>query len=86
MPEITTGDRLLLLLPFLMWLIAALLAWVLVTRLFIRPLRQLQRSVVRYEPGDAEFTLPRTHGPGDGDPGASRRIRKGGRAGRGVGA
>ena len=62
-PEITTGDRLLLLLPFLMWLVAALLAWVLVNRLFIRPLRQLQRSVVRYEPGDPEFTLPRTMGP-----------------------
>src|SRR5215204_4012548 len=28
-PEITTGDRLLLLLPFMMWLVAALLAWVL---------------------------------------------------------
>ena len=62
-PEITTGDRLILLLPFLMWLVAALLAWVLVNRLFIRPLRQLQRSVVRYEPGDPEFTLPRTMGP-----------------------
>jgi two-component system, sensor histidine kinase PdtaS len=62
-PQITTGDRLLLLLPFLMWLVAALLAWVLVTRLFIRPLRQLQRSVVLYEPGDPEFTLPRTMGP-----------------------
>jgi two-component system, sensor histidine kinase PdtaS len=62
-PEITTGDRLLLLLPFLMWLVAALLAWLLVNRLFIRPLRQLQRSVVQYEPGDPEFTLPRTMGP-----------------------
>ena len=62
-PEITTGDRLLLLLPFLMCLVAALLAWVLVNRLFIRPLRQLQRAVVRYEPGDPEFTLPRTMGP-----------------------
>ena len=62
-PEITTGDRLLLLLPFLMWLVAALLAWVLVNRLFIRPLRHLQRYVVSYEPGDPEFTLPRTMGP-----------------------
>ena len=62
-PQITTGDWLLLMLPLLMWLIAALLAWVLVTRLFIRPLRQLQRYVVQYEPGDAEFTLPRTLGP-----------------------
>ena len=62
-PQITTGDRLLLMLPLLMWLVAALLAWVLVTRLFIRPLRQLQRYVVSYEPGDGEFTLPRTLGP-----------------------
>ena len=51
-PRVTTGDRLLLLLPFLMWIVAALLTWVLVSRLFIRPLRQLQRAVVRYEPGD----------------------------------
>ena len=62
-PEITTGDRLLLMLPFLMCLVAALLAWVLVNRLFIRPLRQLQRSVVSYEPGDPEFSLPPTLGP-----------------------
>lgn len=62
-PMITTEDRLLLMLPLLMWLIAALLAWVLVTRLFIRPLRQLQRYVVQYQPGDPGFTLPRTLGP-----------------------
>ncbi len=62
-PMITTGDRLLLLLPFLMWIVAALLTWVLVTRLFIRPLRQLQRAVVRYEPGDADFVLPQKLGP-----------------------
>lgn len=62
-PVITTGDRLLLLLPFLMWLIAALLTWVLVTRLLIRPLRQLQRAVVQYEPGEGEFILPRKMGP-----------------------
>jgi len=63
LPMITTGDRLVLLLPFLMWLIAALLTWVLVTRLLIRPLRTLQRSVVRYEPGDADFVLPNKLGP-----------------------
>jgi two-component sensor histidine kinase len=62
-PGITTGDRLLLLLPVLMWLIAGLLSWVLVTRLFIRPLKFLQRSVAEYEPGDAELLLPRKLGP-----------------------
>ena len=62
-PVIATADRLLLLLPVLMWLIAGLLSWVLVTRLFIRPLKMLQRSVVEYEPGDAELLLPRKLGP-----------------------
>ncbi|HET6941151.1 MAG TPA: sensor histidine kinase [Sphingomicrobium sp.] len=63
LPMITTGDRLLLLLPFLMWIIAGLLTWVLVTRLLIRPLRALQRAVVRYEPGEPEFALPKRLGP-----------------------
>lgn len=62
-PMITTGDRLLLLLPFLMWLIAALLTWVLVSRLLIRPLRRLQQAVVSYQPGDSDFELPRKLGP-----------------------
>jgi two-component sensor histidine kinase len=62
-PMITTGERLVLLLPFLMWIVAALLTWFLVSRLLIRPLRQLQLSVVRYEPGDAELALPRKLGP-----------------------
>ena len=60
---ITTGERLILLLPFLMWVVAALLTWVLVTRLLIRPLRQLQRSVASYEPGDSELALPQKLGP-----------------------
>jgi two-component system, sensor histidine kinase PdtaS len=62
-PMITTGDRLMLLLPFLMWLIAALITWILVTRLLIRPLRQLQRAVVRFEPGEPGFVLPDKLGP-----------------------
>ena len=62
-PMITTGERLILLLPFLMWIVAALLTWLLVSRLLIRPLRQLQRSVVSYEPGGDDFTLPRKLGP-----------------------
>jgi two-component system, sensor histidine kinase PdtaS len=63
LPMITTGDRLILLLPFLMWLVAALLTWVLVTRLLIRPLRRLQQAVVRYQPGAAALGLPRRLGP-----------------------
>jgi two-component sensor histidine kinase len=60
--RITTLDRALLLLPVLMWVLAALLTWLLVSRLLIRPLRQLQGAVIRYEPGQ-ELTLPRKLGP-----------------------
>jgi len=59
---ITTADKLVLLLPVLMWVLAALVAWVLVTRLLIRPLKQLQRAVIRYTPGE-ELNLPQKLGP-----------------------
>ena len=62
-PSITTVDRLLLSLPVAMWVIAALMTWLMVTRLLIRPLRQLQRAVIRYQPGDAKLSLPSKLGP-----------------------
>ena len=60
--RITNSDRLVLLLPVLMWVLAALVAWVLVTRLLIRPLKQLQRAVIHYSPGE-ELNLPQKLGP-----------------------
>lgn len=60
--RITVADRLVLLLPVLMWVLAALVTWLLVTRLLIRPLRELQRAVGRYHPG-GELTLPQKLGP-----------------------
>jgi two-component system, sensor histidine kinase PdtaS len=62
-PTITAGDRLLLLLPLLMWVAAALITWSLVSRLLIQPLRRLQRAVIRFQPGDSAETLPRKLGP-----------------------
>src|SRR5574338_804159 len=62
MARVTTVDRLQLLLPVLMWILAALVVWVLVGRLLIRPLKQLQRAVIRYEPG-SPLNLPRKLGP-----------------------
>ncbi len=50
--SITAMEQVLILLPVLMWAIAALLSWWLVHRLLIRPLRRLQRSVTAYQPGD----------------------------------
>ena len=60
--RIATVDQLLLLLPVLMWVAAALITWLLVSRLLVRPLKQLQRAVLRYQPGDS-LDLPRKLGP-----------------------
>lgn len=60
---ITTVDRLVILLPAVMWFIAALMTWLLVSKLLVRPLRRLQRAVSRYEPGDPALELPSRLGP-----------------------
>ena len=62
-PTITTLDRLMLLLPLAMWIIAALISWIMVSRLLIRPLKRLQRAVTGYRPGDSELSLPEQVGP-----------------------
>lgn len=61
--KITTRDQLVLLLPVLMWVAAALLTWILVSRLLIRPLKRLERAVVKYQPGEAGLDLPKKLGP-----------------------
>jgi two-component sensor histidine kinase len=61
--RITTIDRLLLLLPVLMWIAAALVTWLLVNRLLIRPLKRLERSVRSYQPGQGPLDLPLKLGP-----------------------
>ena len=61
--RLTTMDRLLLLLPLLMWVLAALVTWLLVTRLLIQPLKRLQRAVLQYQPGEDGLDLPRKVGP-----------------------
>lgn len=62
-PAITTGDRVIILLPVAMWFIAALMTWLMVHRLLIRPLRRLERAVSHYEPGEAGLELPDKLGP-----------------------
>ncbi|QIL03056.1 sensor histidine kinase [Sphingomonas sinipercae] len=62
-PRVTVLDRVLILLPLLMWIIAALATWWLVTHLLIRPLRRLQRAVSSYNPGDPGLQLPSKVGP-----------------------
>ncbi|HZC38341.1 MAG TPA: sensor histidine kinase, partial [Sphingomicrobium sp.] len=61
--RIRTVDRFTLLLPVLMWVAAAFISWVLVSSFLIRPLKRLERAVVRYQPGDSSLDLPRKLGP-----------------------
>jgi len=61
--RITWTDRLVLLLPVVMWVTAALLTWLLVSRLLIRPLKRLERAVIEYQPGGGPLDLPRKLGP-----------------------
>lgn len=63
--RIRPTDRLVLLLPVLMWIAAALLTWLLVSRLLIRPLKRLERAVTGYEPGQSGLDLPRRLGPSE---------------------
>jgi two-component sensor histidine kinase len=61
--RITTLDRLMLLLPVLMWVLAALITWLLVSRLLVQPLKRLESSVRDYHPGQTTMDLPRKLGP-----------------------
>jgi two-component sensor histidine kinase len=62
--RIGTIERLTILLPVLMWVLAALVSWWLVHRLLISPLRRLQAAVVELQPGDSGgLVLPDELGP-----------------------
>ena len=51
-------DRLAVFLPMLMWVVAAVLSWLVVRRLLLLPLARLQRAVTDYQPGDDTLVLP----------------------------
>ena len=63
--QITGADRLMLLLPLVMWIAAALITWLLVSRLLVRPLKRLERAVTSYQPGHGPTELPRRLGPSE---------------------
>ncbi|HEX8262290.1 MAG TPA: histidine kinase dimerization/phosphoacceptor domain -containing protein, partial [Allosphingosinicella sp.] len=60
---ITLPDMLLILLPVLMWLFAALIGWIILNRLLLNPLGRMQRAVAAYRPGDRQLNLPRVATP-----------------------
>jgi two-component sensor histidine kinase len=57
-PPISAVEVLMILLPVLMWLSAALVGWLIADRLLLRPLVRMQRAVSAYRPGDRELSLP----------------------------
>ena len=61
--DLAAIERLAILLPVLMWVAAAFISWLLVTRLLIRPLRRLETAVSAYQPGESELDLPDRLGP-----------------------
>jgi two-component sensor histidine kinase len=61
--EVTTErvasiDRLIILLPVLMWMVAAVLSWVVVRTFLLGPLRRIQRAIAEHDPGTGDLQLP----------------------------
>ncbi len=55
---ISAAELLMILLPVMMWLAAAVIGWLIVDRLLLRPLVSMQRAISRYQPGDRQIALP----------------------------
>jgi two-component sensor histidine kinase len=60
--RIASIDRLLILLPLLMWIIAALLSWLVVRTFLLSPLRKISQSIAAHEPGSGPLQLPKRLG------------------------
>lgn len=58
----TLVDQILMLLPLVMWVAAALLSWLVVRRLLLSPLARLQRAVIEYQPDEGGLELPTKYG------------------------
>lgn len=58
----TLIDRVLMVLPLLMWVAATLVSWLLVRRLLLTPLARLKSAVAKYQPGEDALELPTKFG------------------------
>jgi nitrate/nitrite-specific signal transduction histidine kinase len=54
---------LVIILPILMWIAAALIGWLIVDRLLLKPLARMQRAIAAYQPGDRDLALPTRDSP-----------------------
>jgi hypothetical protein len=55
---VTPVELLMILLPVMMWLAAAIIGWLIVDRLLLRPLVRMQKVVSAYRPGDRGLDIP----------------------------
>jgi HAMP domain-containing protein len=60
---ISAVELLVVLLPVLMWIAAAIIGWLIVDRLLLKPLARMQRAVAAYQPGDRDLALPTSASP-----------------------
>ncbi len=60
---LSAAELLISLLPVLMWIAAAVIGWVIVDRLILKPLVGMQRAIAAYQPGDSHFALPPLSSP-----------------------
>jgi two-component system, sensor histidine kinase PdtaS len=60
---ITPAELLMILLPVMMWLAAAMIGWLIVDRLLLRPLGRMQKVISAYQPGDRALDLPTLRSP-----------------------
>jgi two-component system, sensor histidine kinase PdtaS len=60
---ISPTELLMILLPVVMWLGAAIGGWLIVERLLLKPLVRMQKAVADYQPGDRQIDLPSLRTP-----------------------
>jgi signal transduction histidine kinase len=62
-PPVGTVDVLLILLPILMWAAGGIIGWIVVDRLLLRPLGQMQRAIAVFTRAEGPLALPRLKTP-----------------------
>jgi two-component system, sensor histidine kinase PdtaS len=60
---LSAAEMLMVVLPILMWVFAAVIGWLIVDRLLLRPLVAMQKAVSAYRPGDRSLALPSFRSP-----------------------
>lgn len=73
---ITALDMLIVILPLLMWAAAAITGWLVVERLLLSPLAQMQRTISSYRAGDGPLVIPKLTTPAQEIRGLGESFRK----------